>query len=212
MFTGIIEEIGKIERINRTGSKNSITVSCYKVLEDIKVGDSIAVNGICLTVNSFNERGFTADVMPITFQKSSLNHSRIGDHVNLERALQLQSRLGGHLVNGHIDGVGKIISIQKMENAFLFWISIDSEQRKFLIAEGSVCLDGVSLTIAELGLNHLIISIIPETMRNSILQFKKSGDAVNIETDIIGKYLYNFQQNEEKKDISMDFLKENGFA
>lgn len=212
MFTGIIEEIGIIESITRSSRKNSLTILCRKILEDIKLGDSISVNGICLTVNSFNHRGFTVDVMPITFQKTNLQNCQNGNHVNLERALQLQSRLGGHLVSGHIDGVGKIQSIIRLDNALIFSIAIAPEQRKFLIPEGSICLDGISLTIFELGTDFMKVSLIPETMKNTIMQYKKAGDLVNLETDMIGKYLYNFLQNNEKKDISLAFLKENGFA
>ena len=212
MFTGIIEEIGRIERIIKNSSNNSISISCSKILEDMKLGDSISVNGICLTVNSFDSRGFTADMMLVTFQKSNLRKYRIGEFVNLERALMLKSRLGGHLVSGHIDGTGKIISLTKQDNATKFKIQIDPEQRKFMIPEGSICIDGISLTIAELGSDFLIISIIPETMKNTILQDKKAGDEVNIESDMVGKYLYNFLQNKPTKDISMNFLRDNGFV
>jgi riboflavin synthase len=214
MFTGIIEEIGKIIEIKKIGKNNFLTISCKTVLKNIKLGDSIAVNGICLTVSRFDNNSFTADVMPVTFQKSNLEKCRVAEFVNLERALQLQSRLGGHLVNGHIDGTGKIISITKIENAILFKIQIDLEQKKYMIPEGSICIEGISLTIAELEQNHLIVSIIPETMRNTILQYKKASDTVNIESDMLGKYLYNFLQNEgkEKSNISMQFLAENGFV
>lgn len=213
MFTGIIEEIGKISEIKKTGKDNSLTISCTHILEDMKLGDSIAVNGICLTVSKFDSTSFTADVMPVTFQKSNLEKYRSGEFVNLERALQLKSRLGGHLVSGHIDGIGKITSITKYENATKFKIQIDPEQRKYFIVEGSICIEGISLTIAELEQNYFIVSIIPETMLNTILQYKKSGDMVNIESDMLGKYLYYFQQNEGKKknDISMQFLAEHGF-
>ena len=214
MFTGIIEEIGKIIEIKKIGKNSFLTISCTRILEDIKLGDSIAVNGICLTVSKFDNKSFTADVMPVTYQKSNLINCRNGKFINLERALQLISRLSGHLVSGHIDGTGKIISITKNENATLFKIQIDLEQRKYMISEGSICIDGISLTIAELERDHFIISIIPETMQNTILQYKKSGDTVNIESDMVGKYLYNFIKNEgkEKNNISMQFLTEHGFV
>lgn len=211
MFTGIIEEIGKINEIKETGKKNSITISCNTVLGDMKLGDSIAVNGICLTVSRFDDKIFTADVMPVTFQKSNLKNNRSGEFVNLERALQLKSRLGGHLVSGHIDGSGKIVSITKQDNATKFKIQIDPKQRKYLIPEGSICIDGISLTIAELEQDNLTVSIIPETIRNTTLQYKKTSDTVNIESDMVGKYLYNFNQRKTKKDISVNFLEENGF-
>lgn len=212
MFTGIIDEIGRINRIMRSSSQNSISISCYKITEDIKISDSIAVNGICLTVRSFQKDNFTADVMPVTFQKSNLKTCQINDPVNLERALQLKSRLGGHLVSGHIDGTGKILTIQKRENAFLFEIDINPELRKFLVPQGSVCLEGISLTIADLSSDKFIVSIIPETMKNTNLQYKSIGDMVNIETDLIGKYVHNFLQNNQKKGISLELLQENGFA
>lgn len=214
MFTGIIEEIGKISEIKKTGNNNSLTISCTSIIEDMKLGDSIAVNGICLTVSRFDIMSFTADVMPITFQKSNLKNCRNGEFINLERALQLKSRLGGHLVSGHIDGIGKIKSITKYENATRIKIQIDPEQRKYFIVEGSICIDGISLTIAELEQDHLTVSIIPETMRNTILQYKKSGDTVNIESDLLGKYLYNFLQYEGKvkSNISIQFLAEHGYV
>ena len=214
MFTGIIEEIGKISEIKKTGKDNSLTISCTSIIEDMKLGDSIAVNGICLTVSRFDNKSFTADVMPITFQKSNLKTCRSGEFINLERALQLKSRLGGHLVSGHIDGIGKITSITKHENATRIKIQIDPEQRKYFIVEGSICIDGISLTIAELEQDHLTVSIIPETMRNTILQYKKSGDTVNIESDLLGKYLYNFLQYEGKvkSNISIQFLAEHGYV
>ena len=213
MFTGIIEEIGNIKEIKNTGINNSLTISCTKLLEDIKLGDSIAVNGICLTVSKFDNKSFTADVMPVTIQKSNLRNCRSGEFINLERALQLESRIGGHLVSGHIDGTGKIISITKYENAIIFKIQIDPELRKYMIPEGSICIDGISLTIAELERNHLTVSIIPETMQNTILKYKKIDDTVNIESDMVGKYLYNFLQDQgkTKSNISMKFLAENGF-
>ena len=214
MFTGIIEEIGKINEIKKTRKNNSLTISCNHILEDMKLGDSIAVNGICLTVSKFDSTSFTADVMHVTFQKSNLEKYRSGEFVNLERALQLKSRLGGHLVSGHIDGTGNIISIAKYENAVKIKIQINPEQIKYMIPEGSICIEGISLTIAELKQNHLIVSIIPETIKNTILQYKKIGDIVNIESDMLGKYLYNFLQNEgkDKSNISMQFLAENGFV
>ena len=212
MFTGIIEETGRIKQIGRSGSNNFVAIACNKILSDLKLGDSIAVNGICLTVKSFDNHGFVADVMPVTFQKTNLKMCKIGDFVNLERALQLDSRLGGHLVSGHIDGTGKIISRQNSENAVLYKISVEAGLQNYLVSQGSVCLDGISLTISKAGEKFFEVSIIPETLKNTILQYRQVGDLVNIEVDIIGKYVYNFLKNSEKQDISMNFLKENGFA
>lgn len=212
MFTGIIEEIGRIQQLGRTGSNNFVEIGCQKILSDLKLGDSIAVNGICLTVKSFDSESFVADVMPVTFQKTNLKMCKIGDFVNLERALRLNSRLGGHLVSGHIDGTGKILSRQNLENAVLYKISLESELRKYLIPQGSVCLDGISLTISKIGDNFFEVSIIPETLNNTIMQYRNVGNYLNIEADMVGKYIYNFLKIDEKHALSMNFLKEHGFA
>lgn len=192
MFTGIIEEVGAVENIILESQKATIIISCSKILEDVQLGDSIAVNGLCLTVTEFSENRFSADMMPVTLQKSSLGKLNQGSRVNLERALQLQSRLGGHLVSGHIDGVGIIASIIPTGNAFLFRISVSESQLKFMIPEGSLTVEGISLTIAEIDSSAVTVSIIPHTLESTILCEKRVGDQVNLESDLIGKYVYNF--------------------
>ncbi|MBN2829499.1 MAG: riboflavin synthase [Candidatus Cloacimonetes bacterium] len=212
MFTGIIEEIGTIESFRFEPGRIELRIRAEKVLEDTKVGDSIAVNGICLTVTSLDSKGFTADVMPVSLEKSSLKDVGTGGKVNLERALQLQSRMGGHIVNGHIDGVGIITNIERNDNAMLFTISTNSEVLNYLIPEGSVAVDGISLTVAELRPEGFVVSLIPTTLSETILQYKNRGEQVNLESDIIGKYLWHFSKRDSKsKGISAAFLAENGF-
>lgn len=197
MFTGIVEEVGVLESIIMASQKATITVRCQRILEDVQLGDSIAVNGLCLTVTQFSTNSFNADIMPVTLEKSSLGKLSRGSRVNLERALQLQSRLGGHLVSGHIDGVGTIASITPTGNAFLFRISVSASQLKFMIPEGSLTVEGISLTIAELDSGSVTVSIIPHTLESTILQDKHVGDQVNLESDLIGKYVYNFLDKSE---------------
>ena len=211
MFTGIIEEMGRLEQINNSGNSYSLKIACKKILSDIQLGDSIAVNGICLTITNFNETSFTADVMPVTIQKSNLKNLRLNDLVNLERALRANSRFGGHIVSGHIDSTGNIINIQKIHNAVLFSISAPEETLKYLIPEGSICIDGISLTIAKLSDTSFEISLIPHTFTETILSKKSIGDSVNLEVDQIGKYLYNFINKKNKSNITKEFLTQNGF-
>jgi len=213
MFTGIIEEIGKIQKIEKTADNLNITFTAKKVVLDVQIGDSIAVNGLCLTVIAFSKNTFSADVMPISVEKSNLKFAKMGDFVNLERAMQMQSRFGGHFVSGHIDAVGEISSIKKNENVTFFEINFSENIRNFVIKEGSISIDGISLTIADLRANSFIVSIIPHTLSQTILQYKKIGNLVNLETDLIGKYLFNFQQNskQNKSKITTDFLAKNGF-
>lgn len=213
MFTGIIEEIGKIQKIEKTPNNFNITFTAKKVLLDLQIGDSIAVNGLCLTVIAFSQNTFLADVMPVTIAKTNLKYAKMGDFVNLERAMQMQSRFGGHFVSGHIDAIGKILTIKKDENAIFFEINFSENIRHLVIKEGSISIDGISLTIADLQANSFIVSIIPHTISQTILQHKKVGDLVNLETDLIGKYLFNFQQNAQKNrsKITSNFLAKNGF-
>ncbi|MEA1972291.1 MAG: riboflavin synthase [Candidatus Cloacimonadota bacterium] len=210
MFTGIIEEVGNVDELVLNGIPNKIKVRCNAVVDDLKVGDSISVNGVCLTVNSFTQNDFVADIMPITVQKTNIKLLSKGSNVNLERAMMLNSRFGGHLVSGHIDSVGTIESINRDENAILIEIAIDSETHKFLVDEGSISVDGVSLTIAKLSSNSAIVSIIPHTFENTIFRNRRIGDLVNIEVDLIGKYVFKFQ-NKKVNRVTKNFLMENGF-
>jgi riboflavin synthase len=181
------------------------------------LGDSIATNGVCLTVTSFSKNKFTVDVMPETLRKSSLNELQIGDKVNLERALRLKDRLGGHLVSGHIDGVGEINAKKREDNAILFNISLPAGLRRYLISKGSIAIDGISLTIADLRDEEFMLSIIPHTAEVTTLGQKEIGDIVNLEVDLIGKYverMLNFKEeskdNNESK-VDFDLLQQNGF-
>ncbi|MCD4817907.1 MAG: riboflavin synthase [Candidatus Cloacimonetes bacterium] len=212
MFTGLIAEIGKVHSLKESGNMFVIEIECSKILDFTEIGDSIAVNGLCLTVTNLSKTTFTADVMPISIEKSALRHLKTGSMVNLEPAMQMKSRFGGHFVSGHIDGIGSIIEIYRSKQDFIFRIKLSQDTSKFLIQEGSISIDGISLTIAKLAGNICELSIIPHTYQNTTLQFKKVGDEINIETDILGKYIFNFMNKKGKtKNISMDFLGQNGF-
>ncbi len=189
MFTGIIEETGIVERINFTGNSGNIKIRAKKVLEGTKIGDSIAVNGICLTVVSMTGDSFSADVMAETVRRSSLSQSTAGHRVNLERAMAADGRFGGHIVSGHIDGTGTISSIKTEENAVWYRIKAGDEILKHIVEKGSIAIDGISLTVADVQKNEFAVSVIPHTRRETILSDKKTGDAVNLETDVVGKYV-----------------------
>ncbi|MBR5163450.1 MAG: riboflavin synthase [Schwartzia sp.] len=166
-----------------------IEIDADKVTQGTEVGDSIAVNGVCLTVTAFTSGGFTADMMPVTLAHTSLGTLRMGDGVTLERALTLSSRLGGHIVSGHIDGVGRVQSVTVKENARILWIEASSYLLRYIVSRGSVALDGVSLTVAEVDDKGFSVSLIPHTQQVTALDGKKAGDSVNIENDVIGKYV-----------------------
>ena len=222
MFTGIVEEIGTVKAIQKGSKSIRLSINAKKVLEDSKVGDSIAVNGVCLTATSFGKDLFIADVMPESMNKTSMGELKIGDKVNLERALTLATRLGGHIVSGHIDGVGKIFKIEKDDNAVRVTISANRNIMKYIVAKGSVALDGVSLTVAEVTTEDFTVSLIPHTAEVTTLLNKKVGASINIENDIIGKYverLILFSDKDElanstkskSSSLNMKFLRENGF-
>lgn len=218
MFTGIIEEIGIIRNIVKGSRSIKLTITAKKVLENTNLGDSIAVNGVCLTVTALGKDGFTADVMPESMSKTNMSRLKPGDRVNLERALTLSSRLGGHIVSGHIDGVGDIINMEKDDNAVRVTLTSVPKVMKYIVSEGSVALDGVSLTVAHLGDNDFTVSLIPHTAQVTTLLDKKVGDKLNIENDVVGKYverLLSFSDKdkvvEKNSAISLKFLRENGF-
>lgn len=218
MFTGIIEEIGIIRNIVKGSRSIKLTITAKKVLENTNLGDSIAVNGVCLTVTALGKDGFTADVMPESMSKTNMGRLKPGDRVNLERALTLSSRLGGHIVSGHIDGVGDIINMEKDDNAIRVTLTSVPKVMKYIVSEGSVTLDGVSLTVAHLGDNDFTVSLIPHTAQVTTLLDKKVGDKLNIENDVVGKYverLLSFSDKdkvvEKNSAISLKFLRENGF-
>jgi len=189
MFTGIIEEIGKIKKISLAGKSGSLEIEANKVLGDTKIGDSIAVNGVCLTVTSIEKGSFTADVMAETLRRSGLGLLVAGAGVNLERAMAANGRFGGHIVSGHIDGTGTIKKMQREENAVWVHIKTSPEILNLIVEKGSITIDGISLTVAGLGENEFSVSLIPHTAQETTLLSKKAGDTVNLENDIIGKYV-----------------------
>lgn len=211
MFTGIIEEVGRIKAISRSSQDISLEIEAKKVLEDVKLGDSIAVNGTCLTVTSFTENSFTVDTSPQTLRMTSLGSLTPGSIVNLERALALSDRLGGHIVSGHVDGLAKLTKIKAEGRSKLYYFSVPKDIYSFLIEKGSVTLDGVSLTIAGLVADGFYISLIPHTLAQTSLEDMKLGQEVNIETDMIGKYVKKFVENKSESKIDMEFLLKNGF-
>ena len=215
MFTGIVEEMGLVKLLSMRADSAQLRLSAQTVLANVKLGDSIAVNGVCLTVVAFSEREFTVDVMPETLRRSNLMELKPGDTVNLERALALGGRLGGHLVSGHVDGIGRIVERRLEGNAVLFRFSVPSEILRYIIPKGSVAVDGISLTVTDTGLDWFSVSVIPHTISHTTLGRKREGEKVNLENDLIGKYverlLFAQRDEKQKEDISVDFLKANGF-
>ena len=189
MFTGIVEELGRINSIAIHGKSGQLSIKAKKVLENTKIGDSIAVNGVCLTVTSLSPDGFTADIMAETVRRSSFGKSQLGDPVNLERAMAADGRFGGHIVAGHIDDTGIISSVEKEENAVWLTITTSPEILKYTIEKGSIAIDGVSLTVAYVDNTCFKVSIIPHTIDKTALHAKRVGDIVNLENDMVGKYV-----------------------
>ncbi|MDQ0418104.1 riboflavin synthase [Croceifilum oryzae] len=189
MFTGIIEEVGCVAHVRNSGQTQVLTIGCHKVLEGTKLGDSIAVNGVCLTVTKMDHGFFYADVMPETYQRTCLRFLRSGDPVNLERAMALGDRMGGHLVQGHVDGMATFIKQQPAENAVLFQFEIDPSWTKFMIPKGSIAINGTSLTLIEVTNKSFYVSLIPHTMRETQFGSLVVGDRVNIECDMMAKYI-----------------------
>lgn len=192
MFTGIVEELGTIEKISQLNRTLELTVSASEVTKDMKLGDSIAVNGVCLTVTDFSEDYFTMDVMPETFHHTSLSLLKHQSSINLERALRADDRFGGHFVSGHVDGVGEVINKTKAENAIEIQISLSADLAKFVLMKGSIAIDGVSLTVFGIENNILTISIIPHTAKETVLGSIDVGDIVNVEADMLAKHLHAF--------------------
>jgi len=215
IFTGIVEELGKVREIRRGSQSCQLEIAASHVLTDVKLGDSIAVNGVCLTVTAFEAGWFAADVMWETLRKTNLERLHSGDRVNLERALRLGDRLGGHLVLGHVDGVGRIIEQQRVDIALVTRIACSPELLRHVLPKGSVAVDGISLTVVECFADSFTVSLIPHTAKLTTLGWRKPGDLVNLETDIVGKYVENLMkgtgsaQNKEKVDLA--FLQKHGF-
>lgn len=222
MFTGLIEEVGKLRGVSRAGEAMVLTIEASRVLEDAAIGDSISVNGVCLTVISFTRGSFQADVMPQTYRHSDLKDLKPGAKVNLERAMAAGGRFGGHIVQGHIDGVGVIVSRTVDANAVVFGIRTEDEEAfaKYVIPKGSITIDGISLTVIRAEGGTFAVSIIPHTLAQTALNDKQPGDTVNLEADIIGKYvdhLLNYRSAEaspagaKRSGVTASFLADNGF-
>jgi riboflavin synthase len=214
MFTGIIEETGTIVAVRLETGSAHLRIRAEKIPADIRIGDSININGVCLTATSFDSRGFTVDVVAETMKVTNLGGLTPGSKVNLERALSLNTRLGGHLVSGHIDGTGEITKLAPAGNSLLVSIKAGAPIMKYIVHKGSVAVDGISLTVAQKQEDQFMVSVIPHTASQTTLSSKKPGDLVNLECDLIGKYIENFLAKEnqsEKPGIGMEFLKEHGY-
>ena len=216
IFTGIIEELGVVKSIAINGASGCITIKAKKVLEGTQLGDSIAVNGTCLTVTSIDSDGFSADVMAETVKRTSLSQVGKGDLVNLERAMILNGRFGGHIVSGHIDGTGTITKYTKEENAIWVTIKAPDEILDLIVEKGSICIDGISLTVATVSDQDFQVSIIPHTAKETTLIHKKVGSLVNLENDIVGKYIKKLMENNQEEQakkasgLTMEMLEEYG--
>ena len=215
MFTGIIEEIGTIRGISRGSSSFVLDIGCREVLKGSKEGDSIAVNGICLTVTSLTGNGFTADVMPETVHRSNISLMRQGSYVNLERAMAADGRFGGHIISGHVDGMGMIREIREDVNAVWYTVEAEPALLRYIVEKGSITIDGISLTVAYVDRTCFKVSIIPHTRKITTLGQRRVKDVVNLENDIIGKYVEKLMlpAEEEKKEsrLTEEFLRSNGF-
>ncbi|WP_178385787.1 riboflavin synthase [Peptoniphilus porci] len=211
IFTGIIEEVGKLKDVKKENDLFTLKISCQKVLEGTKIGDSIATNGICLTVTELGSDFYKAEVMVETINSTTFKDLKSGKSLNLERALSPSKRLDGHIVQGHVDGVGEIINILKRGNEIVYRIKFISDNFKYIAQKGSIALDGISLTVSKVGENYFEVSIIPTTIKCTNLIDRKIGEKINIETDIIGRYVYNFINTKSENKITKNFLIENGF-
>ncbi len=212
MFTGLIEEIGTVAKVEKTQKGATFVINCNKILEDIKIGASIAINGACHTVTDFTQNSITVNTSNETLNISNFSQLKQNDTVNLERAMTLSSRLDGHLVSGHIDGTAEFIEKKSDGFSYKMFFKLKNELRKYLIYKGSITINGISLTIASIENNIFSVAIIPHTMQNTNLSSLKTGDIVNIETDIIAKYIENFSHvSNNTTNITKAFLEENGF-
>ena len=213
MFTGIVEEMGTVRRLNQSPNRCELELSATKVLEGTQIGDSIAVNGVCLTVIRMDKDHFTADVMPETLRRSNLGQLKTGSKVNLERAMAADGRFGGHIVAGHIDGTGTIRSMQPEGNAMLVTISATPELLRYVVEKGSIAIDGISLTVAKVSHTDFTVSLIPHTGEETTLLKHRSGEIVNLETDIIGKYVEKLlaPHTARQTGVTMEFLSQHGF-
>lgn len=215
MFTGIVEETGTVRRLRRGKYSAELEIRGKKVLEGTELGDSIAVNGVCLTVTALSSGGLTADVMHETLDRSSLAGLSGGDLVNLERAMCANGRFGGHIVAGHVDGIGRIVRIRRDDTAVWYTVQAQPEIMRYVVEKGSIAVDGISLTVAKLTAADFSVSAIPHTVENTALRKRREGDSVNLETDIIGKYVEKLLQpaSEQRKEsvVTREFLARHGF-
>jgi riboflavin synthase len=215
MFTGLVEDCGSVKSLTRTQTEARLTVTTKLSTSELAIGDSVSVNGACLTVISKDDSGFTVDMSPETFEKTTFKSLDKDNKVNLERALRVGDRLGGHIVTGHIDAVGTVVSVEKKQNAIILKVSVPSECSRYLVPKGSVAIDGISLTVNEVLDDYFSVSIIPHTLGATTLVDCKKGDQVNIETDILGKYVERLlgTKTDDKKTspLSSEFLAKHGF-
>ena len=212
MFTGIVEETGIIKGFTKNSGSAEIIIGCKKVLENTEIGDSIAINGCCQTVVNIGTDFFKAEMSRETLDITNFSEAVSGSAVNLERAVTPSTRLGGHIVQGHIDGIGHLVKLEKYEDFYNLYFEISPKEAKYIVYKGSVAVNGVSLTVAEANDNIFKTAVIPHTMQNTTLRFLKKGDSVNIETDILGRYVEKFLSvNNNNSTINEKFLMENGF-
>ena len=221
MFTGIVEELGSVRRVLPGSRAGKIVIAAHKVLEGTRTGDSIAVNGVCLTVVALGDDEFTADVMPETLRKTGLGQLKVGDPVDLERAMAADGRFGGHIVSGHIDGTGWIREMRQEQNAVVVSIEAPAHIMKLIVEKGSIAIDGISLTVASVAQASFTVSIIPHTAAETVLLKKRAGDMVNLENDIVGKYVQKLLSDitaesgkepvSSGKGLTLEYLQANGF-
>lgn len=211
MFTGIIEEKGTVLSIESAADKYKLNIKAKTVLCGTMIGDSIAVNGVCMTVTDMTSESFSADIMPETLRRSSIGSLKNGSCVNLERAMAVNGRFGGHIVTGHIDGIGKILSVRKESNAVLVSIAAPQNILRLIVEKGSIAIDGISLTVTRVNKTDFSVSLIPHTACETTLLSKRAGETVNLENDVLGKYVDKLMNEKEGHGITLGFLMENGF-
>lgn len=213
MFTGIVEEIGTVRHLRRSGSGYDLALICHVVTQDTRLGDSIAVNGVCLTVTQLSDDGFTVGLSPETRNRTSLAQLKSNDPVNLERSVTPMTRLGGHFVQGHIDSTGQITSLRRDEDALWVTVKADPAIMRYIVPKGYIALDGTSLTVVDVGEDWFTVTLVAYTQQQIILPQKQAGDAVNIEVDVLGKYVEKMLnlQHGSSSNITFNFLAENGY-
>lgn len=211
MFTGIIEELGNVKSMFTGNKVSRLEIEGQKVLTDVQLGDSIAVNGVCLTVTQFSQTTMVADIMNETLKNSNLGKLKSGAVVNLERAMRADGRFGGHMVSGHVDGIGEITVIKKEGIATVYTFKTSEKLMRYIVEKGSIAIDGISLTVAHTTPIHFSVSLIPHTLSQTALSYKQIGDTVNLEVDMVGKYIEHFLSKQKGSVITKAFLMENGF-